>query len=116
IKKKALEVPAWLYTIDDDYGTKSGRRFFFKKTGRTFKSDLPPQFWALPKYLRTNFITALAAYNYLVAERIFSGSGSVFTGRSDRIAERVLSSKAACPASLRGRFQLLPVTLPQSTI
>ena len=112
IRAKALETPAWLYIIDDDYGLTSNRKFFFRTSSQPHKFELPSRFWDLPKYLRANFVTALAAYCYLHAEKIINSRNSLFTGKADRIAARVVNGILEMPPGLRGRFEFVPLKKP----
>jgi dihydrofolate synthase/folylpolyglutamate synthase len=112
IRAKALETPAWLYIVDDDYGITPNRKFFYRTNSQPNKFELPSRFWELPKYLRANFVTALAAYCYLFTEKIINSRNPAFTGKADRIADRVLNGNAETPPGLRGRFEFLKLKKP----
>ncbi len=114
IRAKALETPAWLYIVDDDYGITPNRKFFYRTNSQPHKFELPNRFWDLPKYLRANFITALAAYCYLYSEKIINNRNALFTGKADLIAARVLNGVQDMPPSLRGRFEFLRLNKPIS--
>jgi dihydrofolate synthase/folylpolyglutamate synthase len=112
IRAKALETPAWLYIVDDDYGITPNRKFFYRTNSQPHKFELPNRFWDLPKYLRANFVTALAGYCYLFTEKIINSRNSLFTGKADRIADRVLNGVQEIPPGLRGRFEFLKLDKP----
>lgn len=112
IRAKALETPAWLYIVDDDYGITPNRKFFYRTNSQPQKYELPDRFWDLPKYLRANFITALAAYCYLYTEKIINSRNSLFTSKADRIADRVLNGVQEMPPGLRGRFEFVKLKKP----
>jgi len=114
IRAKALETPAWLYIVDDEFGITPNRKFFYRTNTQPQKFELPNRFWELPKYLRGNFVTALAAYCFLYAEKIINSRSTQFTGKADRIADRVLNGNQDLPAGLRGRFEF--IRLPSSML
>lgn len=116
IKQHAIATCSWLYTLDLDYGLKSSRKFFFRKSRDSRQLALPPHFVALPKYLRQNFVTALAAYCFVVVERIVTRPDADRLNRIALIAERVLEGSLAQPPSLLGRFQLLVRSKPIGSV
>lgn len=116
IKDHAIATSAWLYTLDLDYGLKSDRKFFFRKSRESKQLELPLHFLTLPKYLRQNFVTALAAYCFVMAERIVTRPDSDRVSRFALIAGRVLAGGSGQPPSLRGRFQLLAPDKPMGSV
>lgn len=101
IRAEARHRGALLHCLGDQFGLNPHGEFFAITTAGQINLPLPAEFRQLPAYLRSNFVSALAAFCQLVPPEEIAGAVQV-----------VLSGETSHPPSLRGRFQMVRLAEP----